>query len=71
MSIFLQRYAYRFPSSKTDPCDRYNNREETGMGPALTTMLSGGLMPLHAGEIPLTLVVSKVDTEFYALSVVP
>ena len=32
------------------------------MGPALTRVLSGGLMPLHAGEIPLTLVVSKADT---------
>lgn len=35
---------------------------EAGMGPALTQVLSGGLMPLHAGEIPLTLIVSKVDT---------
>jgi len=47
---------------KTNLCDRYNNREEAGMGPALTRVLSGGLMPLHAGEIPLTLVVSKADT---------
>lgn len=33
------------------------------MGPALRTVLSDGLMPVHAGEIPLTLVASKVDTE--------
>ncbi len=32
------------------------------MGPALTELLSGGLMPLHVGETPLTLVVLRVDT---------
>lgn len=59
---FSKTLTYLRAFSKTNLCDRYKNREEAGMGPALTRVLSGGLMPLHAGEIPLTLVVSKADT---------
>ena len=59
---FSRNSTYADAGPKTNLCDRYNNREEAGMGPALTRVLSGGLMPLHAGEIPLTLVVSKADT---------